>query len=114
MLDELVTEVSAAGFPINEKLALTGAVLDPIEAHIGGFGSSLLYCAVGEAFRGRVVDANWSRWLRVSEFLEGSAYWHGLLAIVKVGTDFVFGGRRHHVVEYLGDGMDRVVERGDR
>ena len=38
MLGEIVTGVSAAGFPINEKLALPGAVLDPIEAHIDGFG----------------------------------------------------------------------------
>ena len=30
VLGELVTEVSAAGFPINEKLDLPGAVLDPI------------------------------------------------------------------------------------
>ena len=37
LLGEIVTEVSAAGFPINEKLALPGAVLDPIEAHIDGF-----------------------------------------------------------------------------
>ena len=34
VLDEVVTGVSAAGFPINEKLALLGAVLDPIEAHV--------------------------------------------------------------------------------
>ena len=38
MLGEIVTEVTAAGFPINEKMALPGAVLDPIEAHIDGFG----------------------------------------------------------------------------
>ena len=30
VLGEVVTEVSAAGFPINEKLDLLGAVLDPI------------------------------------------------------------------------------------
>ena len=46
VLGEIVTEVSAAGFPINEKLALPGAVLDPIEAHIYGFGSFLIYGAV--------------------------------------------------------------------
>ena len=34
VLGEVVTKVSAVGFPINEKLALPGAVLDPIEAHI--------------------------------------------------------------------------------
>ena len=56
-LGELVTEINAAGFPINEKLALLGAVLDPIEAHIDGFGSFLIYCAVCKTFRGRVVDA---------------------------------------------------------
>ena len=38
MLGEIVTEVSAAGFPINEKLTLPGAVLYPIEAYIDGFG----------------------------------------------------------------------------
>ena len=47
VLGEIVTEVSAAGFPINEKLALPGAVLDPIEAHIDGFGCFLFGCAFG-------------------------------------------------------------------
>ena len=64
VLGELVTEVSASGFLINEKLVLPGAVLDPIEAHIDGFGYFLFDCAVCKAFRGRVVDADWSWWLR--------------------------------------------------
>ena len=38
VLGEIVTKVSAAGFPINDKLAFPGVVLDPIEAHIHGFG----------------------------------------------------------------------------
>ena len=46
------------------------------------------------------------------KFLEGSAYWHGLLAIMKYGTDFGFCDGRHQVVEALGDGIDRDVERG--
>ena len=64
-----------------------------------------------EAFRGRVVHVDCIWWLWVPEFLEGSTYRYGLLAIVKSGTDFGFSGGRHHVVEYLGDGMDRSVER---
>ena len=111
VLGELVTEVSSARFPINERLALPGAVLDPIEAHINGFGYFLLYCAVFETFRGRVFNADWSWWLRVPEFLKGSAYRNGLLAS---GTDFGFSGGRHHVVEDLGDGMDRAVKRRAR
>ena len=38
MLGELFTKVSAAVFPINEKPALPGAVLDSIEVHADGFG----------------------------------------------------------------------------
>ena len=60
MLDLIVTKVSAAGFSINEKLTFPGAFLDPIEAHIDGFGYFLLYGAVCKTFRGRVVDADWS------------------------------------------------------
>ena len=77
VLGEIVTEVSAAGFPIDEKLTLPGAVLDPIEAHIDGFGYFLLYGSICETFRGRVVDTDWSWWLWVPKFLEGSAYRHG-------------------------------------
>ena len=112
VLGEVVTEVSAAGFPINEKLALPGAVLDPIESNVGGFGYFLFDCVVGKSFHGIVVDADWSRWLRVTEFLESSLYRHGLLAIMKGGTNFGFSGGRHHVVGYLGDSIDRAVERG--
>ena len=112
VLGEIVTEVSAARFLIYEKLTFPGVVLDPIEAHIDGFGSFLFYGAVCKTFRGRVVDADWCWWLRVPNFLEGSAYRHGLLAIVKIGTNFGFSGRRHHVVEDLGEGMDMDVVRG--
>ena len=58
VLGEVVTEVSASRFSINEKLALPGAVLDPIEAHADGFGCFWYNCAVGKALRGRVVGAD--------------------------------------------------------
>ena len=112
VLDEVVTEVSAAGFPINEKLALPSAVLDPIEAHVDEFGSFLFDCSVGEAFRGRVVNADLSRWFWVPEVLESSAHQNGLLAIVKGGTNFGFSGGRHHVVDDLRYNMDRASDRG--
>ena len=47
----------------------------------------------------------------VPEFLEGIAYRHRLLAVVKSGTDFSLSGGRHHVVKDLGDGMYRTVKR---
>ena len=39
---EVFTKFTAVGFPINEKLALPGVVLDPIEAHVDGFGYFLI------------------------------------------------------------------------
>ena len=114
MLSEIVTEVSAARFLINEKLAFPGVVLDPTEAHIDGFGDFLLYGAVCETFRSRVINTDWSWWLWVPKFLEGSAYWHSLLAILKSGTDFGFSGGRRHVVKDLVDGMNRAVKMGVR
>ena len=83
VLGEVVTEVSAAGFPINEKLALLCAVLDPIEAHVNGFGCFLFDCAVGKSFSSGVFEADCIQWLRVSEFCEGSAHRHGLLTIME-------------------------------
>ena len=38
VLGEVVTKVTAAGFPINDKLALLFVVLDSIEAHVNGCG----------------------------------------------------------------------------
>ena len=49
-----------------------------------------------------------------SRNLEGSAYWHGLLAVVKSSTDFCLSSGRHHVVKDLGVGLDRAVKRGVR
>ena len=45
------------------------------------------------------------------DLLEGSAYRHGLLAVLKSGTYFSLSGGCHHIVKDLGDGMDRAVKR---
>ena len=46
------------------------------------------------------------------EFVEGGAYRHDLLAVVKSGTGFSLSSRHHHVVKDIGDGMYRDVKRG--
>ena len=38
MLGEIVTNIGAARAPVNEKLATMGAILNPIKAHVNGFG----------------------------------------------------------------------------
>ena len=112
VLVKVVTKVSADEFPINKKLALLGVVLDPIEAHANGFESFLFDRSIGKSCSGGVVDADWSRWLRVTEFCESSAYRHSLLTIMEGGADFGFSGGCHHVAENFGDDVDRAVERG--
>ena len=112
VIGEVVTNVSAAGFPIIYKLALPGAGLDQTEVHVNGFRCFLFHRVVGEAFSGGVVDADCSWWLWVPKFCEGSADWHGLLTNIEGGADFGFSGGRHPIVKNLGDGEDRAVERG--
>ena len=64
---------------------------------------------------GRSHDTVMGRRVVLGEIVtEGSAYRHGLLAVVKSGTDFSLSGRRHHIVKDLGDDMDRAVKRGVR
>ena len=56
MLGVIVTKIVGAGAPVDDKLSLAGPVLDPIEAHVDGFGSFLFDGVVGEALSSGVVD----------------------------------------------------------
>ena len=41
MLSEVVTNICATRAPVNEEMATTGAILNPIKAHGSGFGCFL-------------------------------------------------------------------------
>jgi hypothetical protein len=51
--------------------------------------------AIGDAGGSGVVDADWCRWLRVSEIFTGGANWNSFFAVEEGGADFGFGGTGH-------------------
>ena len=51
---EVICPIVVARSPKNMKMALSYLVTDPIEAHVDGFGSFLLYGVIGNA-TGRAV-----------------------------------------------------------
>jgi hypothetical protein len=61
VLGEVVGEVVCALLPVHGELSLANSVLDPIEAHVHGFGSLDFGLVVGKPISCRVVggDAGW-------------------------------------------------------
>ena len=70
VLGVIVAQVSDAGLPVYEKLALACAFSYPIKAHVDRFQSFLLYGVVGEAVGGGVVNLDWRGRLWVPQFAE--------------------------------------------
>ena len=69
----VVTKVDDPGRVVDEKLLLALAVLDPVEAHVDGFGSFLFDGFVGEPHRCSVVDLDRGGRLGMAHFVEGSS-----------------------------------------
>ena len=63
MLGEVVGHVVDTASPMNDKLALFDSILDPIKAHIHGFGATLLDSIVHDASGAGVVRLNERWWL---------------------------------------------------
>jgi hypothetical protein len=64
---EVISLIEGAGFPMDDELFLSGAVADPIKAHVDGFGALLLDGIVDDTFGAGVVGLNGSGWLWVAE-----------------------------------------------
>ena len=69
----IITKVEGTGSVVDEELLLAFAVLDPVEAHVDGFGSFLFDGFVGEPHRGSVVDLDRGGRLGMAHFVEGSS-----------------------------------------
>ena len=54
MLGKLVTNIGAARAPVNEEMDMTGAILNPIKAHVNGFGYFLFDGVIGKTCGSRV------------------------------------------------------------
>ena len=112
VLGVVITKVGFARGPVDFELALANSVLDPVEAHVDGFGSLLLDGAVCEAHCSGVVHLHGCGRLRVSEFNQGSANWESLLAVEKCASDFGFSGGGHDELDNFGKAEDGAIEHG--
>ena len=83
----VVGKVGSAGHPVDEELSLSDSILDPIKAHINGFGSLLFDGLVGKTHGHGIVNLDWRGWLWVSQFNEGVADGGGFLAIEERGSN---------------------------
>ena len=73
MLGEVVTNIGAARAPVNEEMATMGTILNPIKAHVNGFGYFLFDGVIGKTCGIGVFYTERGRRLGVSELGEGGA-----------------------------------------
>ena len=77
------------------ELSLFGSIAHPVEAHVDGFGSLLLHCAIDDTIRGAIIGLNGCRWLWVTHCagikvsnsaLRGESETQGLCGVASVST----------------------------
>ena len=68
VLAKVVAQVSTPWFPTHIELALLDAVLEPVEAHVHGFGMALLDGVIGYTVSTGIVglEGSASGWLGVA------------------------------------------------
>ena len=110
MLGEVVTKIGATRAPVNEELATIGAILNPIKAHVNGFGYFLFDGVIGKTCGSGVVYTYQGIQLSMSELDEGGANGNGLLAVEKSSSNFGFGGRGHDTGKNIVKGEDESID----
>ena len=71
MLAQVVSLVGGARAPVDSELALLDAVLEPVEAHVDGLGTTLFDCAVHDALCAFVVGLDGSGGLGMAKLALG-------------------------------------------
>ena len=98
----VVGKIGGSRLPVHFELALFGSVLDPIEAHIDGFGSLLFDCVISDVRGSAVVGLDRGWWLIVAQFFEtGSNKGAGFFSVVEQCAEFSFGDAGNDFAEDL-------------
>ena len=112
MLGVRVCKVEGSRSPVNEELALPGAILQPVKTHVNGLGPFLLDGSIGKTHGSCVVNLNGRGGLWVSHLSKSGAEGNSFLGIDVGGPDFSFSCRAHDVAHDLGDAVDGSIEHG--
>jgi hypothetical protein len=92
MFGEIVSQIVAAFAPVDVELALDSAVLEPIKAHVDGFGAALFDSVINDAGGTTVVDLEGCRWLGMAHFVQDDAEGNALAGVEETGSQFGFSG----------------------
>lgn len=114
MFGKVIGEVSEAFIPVDPKMLLLRAVLNPEVAHIHGLGSAELDTLVSDASGSGVIGLNGSARLGEAEFFECGPNGFGFAGVVEEATEFGFGRGGNHLPQAMGDNEDWTVEGGFR
>jgi len=75
-----------ASFPLNDKLAVLDAILEPTEKHVTGFGAFLFCSSIEDAAGDTVVSGDDSDRLEPSHFMDSGQEWDSLGCIFLQGV----------------------------
>eukprot|EP00978_Attheya_sp_CCMP212_P006281 scaffold14236_cov54-Attheya_sp.AAC.3 len=85
--------------PVDMELALCSAILEPIKAHVDGFGAALFDCVIDDAGCTTVVDLKGCRWLGMAHFFQDDTEDDSFAGIEETRAKFCFGGGGQDDVE---------------
>ena len=106
----IVVHIGYAWFPVDKELAAAGALVDPAEAHVDGFGALLFDGVICKSNIGWFVYLHGRVHLGVAKFAEQCADGDGFLFIDIGGADFGFGGWSHDVIHDFRHGVNGSIE----
>ena len=98
------------GFPVDKELVAASAVMDPVEAHVDGFGALLFDGVICKSNSGLVVYLHGCGLLGVAEFAEQCADGDSFLSIDIGGEYFGFGVQSHDVGNDFRHGVNGSIE----
>ena len=110
ILCEVVTNIGAARAPVNEELATTGTILNPIKAHVNGFG---YFCLMALLAKPAAVELStqsgvkvWACQILARVVQMGMASWQ----LRTVAPIFGFGVGGHDIGKNIGKGGNGDID----
>ena len=111
VLGVVVPQIDVTWSVVDKELLLGFTILDPVEAHVDGFGSFLFDGFVGKPDGGGVVNLDGGGRLGMAHSNEGGSDRDGLFTVEESGSNFCLGGGRHDRVHDEAQGADGAVEK---
>ena len=112
VLGEVVSQVGAARGPEEVVLALFDSVLEPVEAHVYGFGAALLDSVREDAVSDCIVCFEGSGWLGMAKFNEGLSDGASILSGHEGGSGLGFRGGGDNWANLAAEDVDGTIVSG--